>query len=520
MMFLISMAAMMLVANPVSAASERSPASPALNSDLVELQKKFYAMAFAAFETFLNEQRAAHPDWLPKNQKLSAPPFDAKLGRGDWIPTFADAAAKQLALPAEKAKAMKETSIESFASYYHDQAFSRVPYLAPFKAQGGSQAVKKIEPLKLAKSYPGNHTLDVPAYVGERFPTELQEFVRSKHARLVIDDSNCTDAFATQRTEGFTEATRFMGTRDNSNSQFLIIRNPKTNSYRLAVCEIHGQDDQTRILAILGPTFFEAGALRVYHRKPAALMDFNDEGRKLTLDPKRDRVVVGFQNTVWWQLKTSSNDGWERRSLTKSGVDVSVFENKLTGTRLISIANVYGDEILEALQVFYDKGARRWIYMGTAGALDKSLALGDVLLPKRFLKPDGSWFEFENDAERVAIHPPSPAKKVSTTAQGWVGTLIEETKDHLGALRDAGVQAIDVESRYFAEFTMKHASDEKSVFMIVSDQPLGETNYNNENSTRGVPMKSINNLVPQIVISAVLGFNPAGPKPASVPNSN
>jgi uridine phosphorylase len=487
-------------------------AAQALTPELLEIQKKLYV---AAFDSFLKDFRASHEELKLGIAPIPPPPFDEKLKRSDWITTFSDWVARQQNLSPEATSDLKDKAAAMFTSYYHDQGYSRVPYLEAFTGQGGSSSISKSEKVTLSKGYPKNHTLDVAAYVTERFPKELQDFVKNRKISLVVDDSNCADTYAYQKSKGYSEAVRFMGDRDNQDSQFLFVYNPKAKNYLLAICDIHGKDDQTRILAILGPTFYESGAMRVNHKSPAPLLDFNDEGLKLKFDAKKDRVVIGFQNTVWWQLKTAS-DTWQRRSLTRSGAEVAIFQNSATGDRVISVANVYGDEMLEALSSLYTKGARRFIYMGTAGGLDPGLNLGDVLLPHKFLKPDGKWFEFANDAEKAKIDPPAPAKRVSSSSQGWVGTLIEETRDHLTAMKDSGVQALDVESRYFAEFTNQNPVDEKVVIIVVSDQPMGTTNYNNENATRAVPMKSIMELVPQVVLSAVLKFDPSGPQPASV----
>ena len=178
---------------------------------------------------------------------------------------------------------------------------------------------------------------------------------------------------------------------------------------------------------------------------------------------------------------------------------MALFHNAKTGSRIVSVENVYGDEMVETLEVLYAKGCRRFVYMGTSGALDPKLNIGDVLIPNRFLMPDGSWFRFENGARAFPLAINAPATIVRDTAQGWVGTLIEETRDHIGALGSSGAQAIDVESRYFAEFFSRHPATETAVIVTVSDTPLGTATYNQENATRAIPMESITALVPEIL---------------------
>ena len=484
------------------ASAEEAPLLAAKKStlppELEPIQEQFFSEAFLSF---VKDLRTAHPELNTGSDALTAPVYNSRLSRQDWIQQFVAAVASQNRLSALDTEKLKSVAEDGFTSYYHDIGYARVPFLEALSTKSSpnknlnSASVTRIQ---LPSQYPGHHTLDVKVYVNERFPSLLQDFVKIHHIALFLEDSACSDVVAFQNSQGFSSAVRFMGPRDDPDSQYIFVYNPKSRLYRHAICDIRGADDRSRMSDILGPIFSGLEAFVVRHQSASPFFNFTQQGRDLKLDPQTDRVIIGFQNTIWWQLKITS-DAWSRVSITQTGVEVGLFENKKTHERVISIASVYGDEMLQALQIFYDKGARRFVQLGTAGGLDPAAELGDVLLPERFLKPDGTLLTFANDAEKYLLKNPSAQKILHRTAQGWVPNLIAETIDFVTDLKNHGAQALDVESRYFAEFFASHAALEKSVFVTISDRPLGSLNYKRESATRNIPMKSISSLIPQIL---------------------
>ena len=112
---------------------------------------------------------------------------------------------------------------------------------------------------------------------------------------------------------------------------------------------------------------------------------------------------------------------------------------------------------------------------------------------------DGTWVHYENGAEKLPLATDDPQKIVRRSAEGWVPTLMVETRDYLTELVSQGVQAIDVETKYFAEFFATHAGCETAVLISVSDLPLGQATYGNESITRGIMMKSIHQIAPALL---------------------
>jgi len=473
-----------------------------LPAALVPLQEKLFQ---TSYKSVAKDFKTAHPEYkIPAEAK--PPVFNPKLSRNEWLDLFIDTLVAQSSVPKDKVAVFKTSAIEMFTSYSRNVGFARVAFLSVeserLAAAKGFGKAKSVKPTQLPESYPPNHTMDMVGYVNERFSTILQDFVKSQKTPLYLHDSNCADAYAFQQSDGFSQAVRFMGARDNSNSQYFFAVNPKTTKFRFAVCDLRGQDDVTRIVALLGPIFYKAGATMVSHQVKAPIFVFNSKGRDFKVSPREDRVVIGFQNTVWWEFYSANKEDWQRIILTDEGTDVSLIENKRTGARIISVENVYGDDIVETLDLLYKKGFRRFVYMGTCGGLDPEFKIGDTLIPNRFLDKDDKIIEFKNSAREKYLVLPDAANIIRDTIQGWVPTLAVETKDYMMTLQKKA-QAIDVESLYFAKYFNSHEALEQSFLAVVSDTPLGHMTYEQENATRGIPLKSIKKLVPQIFVTKV-----------------
>jgi hypothetical protein len=156
------------------------------------------------------------------------------------------------------------------------------------------------------------------------------------------------------------------------------------------------------------------------------------------------------------------------------------------------------------LEFLYAKGARRFAYFGTAGGLDPSLSVGDVVIPTRFrFRPTGGaspqTVSFDNSAMHLNLTPVSGSQIKLGAQQDWVPTLIEESIANVQSMRDAGSQAMDVESRYIGEFFSNHPASEKTVVITVSDLPLGGETYVDASAHRGSDIQSVNAILAQIL---------------------
>jgi len=490
------------------AAAAAASASVRARADVAPLPAEFTAIQRAFFHhahrDFLRGLVSALPEAQEQIGAIREPVFDPGLSRNEWLQVFIERALSVLvdaqAVTTADVPRLRTMLEDKFFSYHNDEGFARFAYLQVYQARGAGRAtpVMTIEELALPAAYPRDHTLDLDGYVGERFPKELQAFIRASRAELYFDDSSCEDAFTAQKREGFDRAVRFMGKLDNPDSQFFFALNREFGRVRFVACEMAGRDARTRLAKMIGPAFTGRSAVVVKHQKPQPILFFTDEGDKLSLDGLRDRVVIGFQNTVWWFLKTKAPAAWVRANLSLGGADVAVFRNRQSGERILSVANVYGDEMSQALGILYGRGLRRFLYLGTGGGLGEGVKIGDVLLPRAFVKPDGSTFDFQNHLSTRLVLP-EPRRIHHESRQGWVATLVDETKSHMLEMKASGLDALDIESRYFAEFFLSHPAREAAVVITISDLPLGEMNYNQSSATRSIPMDSITRVIDQIL---------------------
>ena len=476
------------------------------NGELGQIQSKLYVQAFRSYVSDLTKMA---PELKLDGAAIPDPSFDSKLSRNEWIKAYSEWVAAKKQLSEQDTRHLVDTSAEGFQSYYKGEAFARVPFLSSIQLDKtpDKPEVGAVTSIPLIRAYPKPHTLDVEEYVNARFPDSLQKFFSDKQVKFFAHNGSCPDTVAYHYHQGYTEPQRFHGPRDNQESTYLLLRNPKNSSYRFAVCHLVGNDGLTRITKILGPSFKQPTAQFVGHKSEAPLFEFNDEGKRLQLTAN-DRVIVGFQNTVWWHLAASPK--WERVPLTSGGADAAIFRNKETGERIISVWNVYGDEMKEVLKTFYEKGGQRFVYIGTSGGMDPNYKIGDVLLPTQFQQKDGTWLAFDNDGTKMTLGAQGKVRILKKTRQGWIATLIEETTAKMEEIRDSGVQALDIESLYFAEFFKDHPALEKTVMVTVSDLPLGKHTYADENATRSIPLASVKQLLPELL-------DPKFPMPVVVP---
>lgn len=464
-----------------------------LPKPLLQLQQQLLE---DAYPQFLNDLHDKYPSLI----YTTPPPFKPSLGRNDWLDYYIDWTVEQNSMDGKSINAFKTAAKNMFTSYTRNVGYARLPYIesGPEVPGKGSANTRSIQKIKLAPSYPEDHTLDVKKYVDGRFPEALQNFLRNRLINLYLHDCSCQDAFSYHHLQGYAQAYHFMGMRDRSDSPFMFSYNSKINKYRFVICDMHGQDAITRIIGILGPVIYHAQAFIVNHTVKSPLIGFNSKGRDYKVNIGLDRVVIGFQNTVWWQLYSASSD-WQMIELTDTGTSVVLLYNKKTHDRLVSVENVYGDEMIEVLTTLYNKGFRRFVYLGTAGGFGNQIHIGDVLIPTLYEKVSGGFTEFDNSAKKFSIQLPSPLKVIVQTRQGWVPSLIVETKSMMRAMQDRGVHALDIESRYFADFfNAQPYKLESSVLLTISDLPLGTVNYEKENATRAIPMESIKRLVNQL----------------------
>jgi hypothetical protein len=471
---------------------------------LGDVQRALYA---ESFQSFVNAVQIGIPAVHTISNPV-APAYDPSASRNDWVNAFATAISTQSHLSATDNTVFEAAVQNIFFGYSNNEPYGKVNFLAPAlnsdnrSSQGWE--VESVKSVRLLKRYPSPHTMDLSAYVNQRFARPIQEFIKKNRVPFFGHDSNCDDAITYHRSQGFSVIERYSSEVDGPLPPNFIAYNPRSQAYRFGVCDLIGKDDVTRITEILGPIFWSNDAYLVHHKVPEPLFNLNEKGSSLKFTPN-DRVFIGYQNTIWWALHTSAAGGdWQRIPLSSGGLATDLFYNQKTGQQLVSVANCYGDEMRIALRVLYEKGARRFVYFGTAGGLDPSLKVGDVLIPTRFrFRLAGSrkqkLVSFRNSAMKLSLKAAPDSQLKLGSQQDWVPTLVEESVTRVTSMRTAGSQAMDVESRYMGEFFATHKATEKTAVIIVSDLPLGGETYVDAGAHRGSDIDSVNVLLSQIL---------------------
>jgi hypothetical protein len=463
-------------------------------AEIEQLKHKLFNKAYA---TFLQRLEKSHPDWKLGNAASDSPPFHFAESRESWPEIFATTAHAQIGVTAPSMKEIVEASQKEFLVHLrgHQVALFTSVESVEFETRPQALAVKSRKRLALPTAWPEDHTLNLQLYLGALFPPALQKFVRDTDARLVLDDSNCRDAYAIQRREGFSRAFAFKGDRGDTVSRTFLVQNThQPKLFRFVACQIRGQDDAKLYVDGIG-VFFHGPATIIHHAYPAPISQLNSGA---TLRPG-ERVIIGYQNAVWRTLSNYDRDkNWHRDFLTSDGVEIDRFSNQATGQRLLSVKNVYGDEILAVLRLLWARGARNFLYLGSAGSLDGRIEVGDLVLPSEFLERAGRWTLYRNEASGAGIALPAPFQVHAETRHGFVATLIEETKLRVEEMGKVGIQEIDIEARHFAHFFCERNAT-SAIVLAITDSPRGKRRLDEGYEVNFLAAKNISLVVPALL---------------------
>jgi hypothetical protein len=326
-----------------------------------------------------------------------------------------------------------------------------------------------VKSVKLDVPRSTDSTLKLDRYVADRFPEGLQRFLSDRPATsLFLHRGTTQEALTFHAKEGFTKAYRISTVKGLSHRAMHLLYNPRSESYRLVLSAVRGEDRETHLLAQLSSLRPGGSVTRVTHEKAVPLLRFSAAGERMKLGA-RDRIVIGFKNGLERHLQGSPE--WKKTRLTREGVELDLFTNRRSGQRIISAKAVYGDDMRTLLDTLYARGGRDFVYLGSAGALDERFHVGDILVPER-VQGGGKWTLLRNQAAGwmgPLAADPSVHQEVS---HGSVATALAETRDLLQAKRAAGEQSVDVELRYFADFFAKKPEARRAALLFVSDRPL------------------------------------------------
>lgn len=460
-----------------------------------KLQIKFYE---EAFNDYLADIKKANPKW--DLSKISIPPYTPEQSTLAWSEKFTNLIIKEKGLSGEDAEAFRVSSRDMNWGIFNGKQYPKMPSVFTIPVQ---ETVKKpeivaIKTEKLPETSNSKYTINILNYKRDRVPKPLQDFILEKKIPLFIHDGNLAETIDYHRSEGFTEPFSVSTRRGQAHRKMLLMRNPSSDQYRLVLAEVDGADRSFHVKSF---TQFKDGpneATVVQHKNKIPVINLNELGSIINLS-SNDRVIIGYKGDTGRKLVETGN--YQKITITNpGGADIDLYEHLKSKQKIILVRNTYGDDMEKILDFFYRKGVRTFTYMGSAGVLDSSMKVGDILIPNSVVNENGQIIHFNNKALELAEK--SGLKNLKNlkpnTTHGWVSSIMVETDDLLTNLKNKGVQGIDIEAKYVAQFFKDRPDADISMFIFASDQPLGEITFDNYNIMEKKIDKSILKVIPVV----------------------
>lgn len=435
------------------------------------IQKGLFNEAFLDFRTKLGRE---YPD--KPVARIPPPPYDPLSSREAWAGQFVSWTIAALKL--------QPGTIAAFRESCHAILYGTSPgrerlndffYIekTPLLVSTGAVAAKS-ERVPLQTFKPERYNIDIRNYAGDRFPDSIKELV-IKGAGVYLHDGLADEARRFHANDGFSEFFTLSDKMGGARYIRYLARAPSTSGVRL-VFPVAGQDNLARMTDQLGVLLGSEGAEnggggifinRVAHESKASGFSMPEEFKTAAFTAD-DILLIGMQR----RTRDLLTGGGEWELVLSSGNGVEVLRHKDSGRRLVNARILYGDASYDLAEVFYRKGIRRIIHLGTAGALDPELAIGDIVIPKEFSTPDCALTAFSN--VKVSLPENVPAH---TTRHGWVDSVLSETKELIREMAARGIRSVDVEAMYMGKLAQKYPDASVSSVMIVSDHLEGKETY-------------------------------------------
>lgn len=416
-----------------------------------------------------------------------------------WAEKFSNTALSFLRDTADFAK-FKPIADDISARMFQDYPYGKLPHLRRVTIRGNAPLPPSLStgPKALSCSASeGSYNMNIEQYVADRFPASFAEFIKEKlgqrlilPAGLYVHNRPLADVVNSHRRDGY-HTFYFLQTRRGQlhRNIYLAVR-PRPLGYRIVLTDVRGSDRRANVLCQIDRARVFSSFHEATSKEPAPLFVFNAAGVVAKFDAQ-DILLFGFKGN--WTRLLQSND-WRRSPLVREGLDIDVFSHANIRQKIVVARNVYGDDANIVLNAFYKKGIRRFLYIGSAGAI-ADYEIGDVVIPGEFVDSRGASLNFRgNGAQRYG---PELAKLVTIHApekHGWVQSLFEETKQFLLDWRERQVGSVDIEGLHLGRFAANHKDVDMVVLMVISDQTLGETTIEESNAYRDVIDASVDKL--------------------------
>ncbi|MGH7784053.1 MAG: hypothetical protein ACREO5_09480, partial [Candidatus Binatia bacterium] len=344
----------------------------------------------------------------------------------------------------------------------------------------------------------GSYNTDIEQYVADRFPRAFAAFVKAQLRRgtlssfdLYVHDHSLPQAYQLHRREGYTTFYFLQTRRGQLHRNIYVAVKPQSPRYRVVLTDVRGEDRAANVFCQVRRTGVFTNYWSVRSRQPEPLFVLNSAGGTLKLKGD-DWLLFGFKG-AWSRMLLAQQ--WRRTPLVKEGLDIDLFTHATSARKIVVARNVYGDDAKIILETFYHKGARRIIYLGSAGAI-ADYGIASVVLPNEIVDRHNKSVPFRNNIAQAYYSELVKSLPVhSQKRHAWAQSVFDETIAVLLGWQAQSAASVDIEGIYLARFAARHRDVEMTALFVISDQTLGEATIEETNAYRVLIDESVDKLV-------------------------
>ena len=401
-------------------------------------------------------------------------------------------------------------ALHSFMQGWYEWVdYPQVPYLQAFAAwtqlPDQTAATLKIRPIKLA-SYAheaSEYTMNIPSYNDGNFPEPLLTYAGATPT-IYVHAGNPDQALSFHASDGV--STFFeVYSRSDQRHRRLFLGKGKNGVGRLILTNVFGKDRLQHVLMQIAAAYKAQQVTYVEHPSSEPYIALTSSGKQLNVTAQ-DIAFLGFRYKVqdnfapifgatFSDYAVLRTNAWTGNIAHATPIGVMT----LQGHNIFATRNEFGDESYQIIEHLYQRGVRKFIYLGTAGAVNESVRLGAIMLPSA-ISYEGTTFPISN----VLLGPDlaqslSDSRFVAKSHHGWVPAVLSETTAFLKSQQKSGVDAIDIEGKYMAEFARLHGDVKLGMAYVISDHTLGQITLEQYDDASLDTVNSSSNFLVQIL---------------------
>ncbi len=466
---------------------------------LEKIQSDLFAENYQMFTNMIQKL-------LPKQNDLTiekTPDFEAQQSPSSWVERYENWYALNHKLSNAEVKEFQTLADSYLLAKSGSRFFPKLAYLTYYQNKAltpkiQTETLERVSQLTLSQPRKSQkHTLNVVEYVEQRFPKSIQSFLNDGQIPIYLHNGAFQESISFHARYGFTEVYSIQIGRGNPFVRNVFVRNPGTDGIRMILHSLRTPDRKSQLVSQLSEFVTSAPTFWVEHPIAAPVFEFNSLREEQRFQPE-DFLLIGMKNPVC-EILCKSNE-WTHEDISSGGNPITLYTHLKTGHRIVNARNAYGDETLLLLESFHQLGIRHFFMIGTTGALDSKLEIGDIVVPNSIGFID-EHFNFEDKDTRPDLSAKTDSimsrisfsKNLALTwkssrvqsdphwhtgiQHGWIQTILDETVSKMMRLKENGIQSLDIETKYLGKFSELHPEDQVGAALIVSDQPLGSHDY-------------------------------------------